>query len=116
MFSDRGKLRVNLRELSRVCDNITNIRLKTMLLRISMLVRKKEESRKSGLTKDIGGTCEICLTRVECLAEFNRRFLCTRCFERMIRIRVGGRADTVIPSQLDTSRKTSVEEDTMLAV
>lgn len=103
------------RELSRVCDKITNIGLKTMILRVSTLVRRKEEKKKSGLTKNRGESCEICRTTAKGLAEFNRQLLCTRCFERMIKIRVGGEAN--IPEGiLDTSSRPPEEENILLAV
>ena len=95
-------------------EKTTKAVLKAMFLRISMLVRRKEEeNKKDGLAKS-KGRCEVCGTVVECLAEFNRKQMCAKCLELMIQIRVRGRGETSTIEDIPETRQSALKEEEIL--
>jgi len=70
---------------------MTNAHLRIMRLKRITTVKRKKEIKSKCLTNNNSGICELCSSTADNLAEFNRREVCSNCFQQMIQRLISGR-------------------------
>lgn len=85
-----------------------------MRLKRIMPVKTKKEIRSEGLKIKNSGTCELCRSAADNLAELNHHEVCSHCFQQMIQNLIGGRRNDSVVKEIFVHNNHALDEDALM--